>query len=168
MSNIVTIPNINESELTTAQGIVRQIDDPKDKEYLNFYERPYPIISDKLKGIIEPYLPKSIGLPMSLANADLKLVIIYWLLDLDVVENQGVKSAAKGSRTENQDSENTGLKSGFNTIPKIILKISDIAGKKLFKMKIGLKEYVIADLDILEIILRSSISDIGFEEISVE
>jgi len=143
-SNIVTIPDILESELTAARGLVRQIDDPKDKEYLNFYENPYPIISHRFKNAIRPCLPEALGIPMSLANRFINLVVIFWILEMELVENQGID-------------ENAGL----------IIKHDDIADRKLFKTKTGLRDHVIADFDIIELLLRNSITDIGFTEISV-
>ena len=143
-NKIVYVPNIDKSELDNANGIVRQIDDPKIKEYLNFYEKPYPIISDKLKNILRQYLPHSIGIPLSLANPSLKLVVIYWLLSLELVENQGYESNRR-----------------------LIVNCNDIGNRKMFKTRTGRRDHVIVDFDIAELILRSSVSDIQINEISV-
>ena len=145
--SIVTIPDITEDELSNAYRVIaRQIDDPKDKEFLNFYEKPYPAISRKLKNALRPYLPEVIGIPVSLTNRPLELIVIYWLLNLGLVENQGI-----------------------GTSGELVMKLDDInnSSKKLFKTRIGLREYVIADFDVVEVILRNSIKDIQFTEITV-
>jgi len=141
---IVYIPEIAERELDNAHGIVRQINDPKGKEFLNFYGMPYPIMSDKLKNTLKPYLPDAIGIPLSLANPSLNFVVIYWLLNLELVDNQG-----------------------YNADKRLIINSSDISSKKIFKTKTGRIDRVIVDFDIAELILRSSIVDIQFSEISV-
>ena len=157
MSNIITIPNISEDELGVSQITTKQIDNPKDKEFLNFYENPHPIVSQKLKSALEMYVPAAMEVPMPLTNPSLKLVIMYWFLNLDYAENQGIVSSAKISNT----------KSDANEASKISIKIDGIGERKIFKTKIGIKDHIIADLDVVEIILRNSIVDIQFTEIAI-
>lgn len=144
IGNVAAMPDITESELGAKRGIVKQVDDLRDAAYLNFYEKPCPIVSSKFKDALRPYLPEAIGIPLFLTDKTSNSSVIYWLLKPEPVKNQYIEANAA-----------------------LVLKLDDIAGQKLFKASAGFKEHVIADLDITELILRNSISDICITEVQV-
>jgi len=136
------VPSISIEEASGSHGIVKHIEDPTNKILLNFYENTSPIVSDKLKVALKPYIPEVIGIPVHLAHITLKFGAIYWILNLEPVS----------------------CKTGGS---KMCFESDDIKEKKLFKVKLGLRNYVIVDFDIAELILRNSITDILFEEVIV-
>lgn len=142
MSNFIKIPSITTEEAETAYGLVKHVENPKNNILLNFYTSPLPIVSDKLKGVLEPYLPEVIGIPLTLASMSFDIGKVFWLLKLDSIP-----------------CEQTGARIHFN--------LDDIDDKKIFKTKTGQREHVIVDFDIVELILRSSIVDFEFSEVSV-
>jgi len=138
-ANIITIPYISNKEKNEQTGIVRQVDAGKFGMFLNFYERPVPLVSDTLKRYIEPLQPEAIGKPLGLAsnNEDMRL---FWLLNLPVIDSVTV------NRT---------------TLPDI----TDISNKKIFAVLSGMRRHVYVDMDMLEAMLRGVHVDFGFSEL---
>ena len=143
-NNIITIPNIKEDEIKTSFGVVKQIDDYEDKVFLNYYEKPYPMVSRALRDVLRPYIPKVLDISVSLTSQSLKMVVSYWILKLEQIKSQIENS----QKTE------------------IILDIQDIKDKKMFTARAGHIGHVIINLEIAELILRNSISDIQLDEIT--
>ena len=141
-TNVVSIPAIKSDELHTGHGLVSQIELDENSVFLNFYESPLPIISNKLKDAIMPLQSDVIGQPLALANMDTAFETLYWVLNLKEIACQMENSA-------------------------IILNRRSIGRQKLFKVMSGMRYYVIADLDILECALRASVSDMDFEEVII-
>jgi hypothetical protein len=135
------IPKIDEEELSCGYGIVKQIKENENSVFLNFYEHPFPVVSDKLRKIIQIYELSSIGQILALANIDTEFIAIYWVLNLSTV------NCKKGN--------------------SIVLNKEDIKNKKIFKVKLGTMDYTIVNFDLAEYMLRELNVDIELEEVEV-
>ena len=142
ISNYIAVPNISVEESKSINGINKRIESPEGRVFLNFYENPLPIISNKLKLIVEAYSQDIIGTPLALTNTDLRISNLYWILSLNQVD----------------------CKKGSN---KIAIDYENIKGNKIFAVKKGLRTHVIVDYDIVELLLRNEIFDVDFEEIII-
>lgn len=138
--NILSIPPIKPEELEDGFGLVRQIQEKYDSVFLHFYENPYPIVSNRLKEVIDAHQPSAIWQPLALANINTKFLLLYWLLNLEPV-------------------------SGKLQNKTLILNREEIGDKKIFKVKTGLMEYTIVRLDLAEHMLFIHNIDINIEEV---
>lgn len=141
-SNIVKIPYIDESELKDVYGLVKEIKKGEGSGLLlNFYENPFPIVSDELKKVVYAFDGSCISHPLALANMDKKGLVLYWILRLTQIKCKSQES--------------------------IVINRDDIGSKKIFKVKLGVRNYVIIDFDIAEEILRKEIVDIDLKEVEI-
>jgi hypothetical protein len=140
-TNVIHVPNIDVKELENSLGFVRQIKESENSIFLNYYEKPIPIVSDKLKKTIQLHQPDAIRQPLALANMHTKFFLQYWALNLSTIDYRNEKS--------------------------IVLKKEDIENKKIFKVKLGATEHVIINLDLAESMLLTLNVDIELEEVEV-
>ncbi len=141
-TNNVVIPKIAKEEIKEQSGLVCQINESKNSVFLNFYEEPIPFVSDRLKNTIITHQPDAIRMPLALANMNTQFNLLYWILKLCNVNCAVVNS-------------------------KILLDPIEVNGRKIFKVKTGLREYVIVDFDLAEAMLRDFNVDIEFDEVLV-
>jgi hypothetical protein len=140
-SNVLQIPQIDKEALNCGYGLVKQIKENENSVFLNFYENPFPIVSDQLRKTIQLHELDAIGQPLALANMETKFLLVYWILNLSTV-------CCKNGNS-------------------IILNKEDIKNKNIFKVKLGTIDYVIINFDLAEEILRALNVDIELEEVEV-
>lgn len=138
--NVVYITGLNVAELEGKAGAVCRVKHSEKSVFLNFYEKPVPIVSDNMRKTIGTYQPGAIGAPMALIDMDRQFSALYWLLTLE------------------------NIPCGFEN-SKIILDARSIEGRKIFKVRSGIMDYVIADFDLAEAIRRDLNVDIVLEEV---
>lgn len=137
---IINIPKIKKEEVENNLAIVKQINKNDLSIFLNFYEEPFQIVSDDLKQSIERIDESLIYKPIAITDIKVNFSKLYWILNLDMI-------------VLNMSDRN--------------LSIPLEKRKKIFKVKKGMFEHVIADIDIVELILQKSFMDIDFEEVQI-
>lgn len=134
---------MSKDEIEKSHAVIKQIKINKNRVLLSFYEKPTFILSDNIIKNIK-HLIENIELkPFALANVEQKFECLYWipkLEEVNVVDNK----------------------------KSIMISKKDIKENKIFKIKLGLMEYMVIDYDIAEKILQSKNFDIEFEEIILD
>jgi hypothetical protein len=141
VSNVLNIPNIENKEVKNGYGIVKQVKESKESKMLSFYEKPMGIVSEELKEAIKIYKEGAIGKPLALVNMKTNFSVIYYILNLEYVECKYERG--------------------------IIIERKEIEKREIFKVKVGIMEYVLVSFNVAETILRRGNVDIELEEVKV-
>jgi len=160
LNNVIWVPKISEEEVRNSNGMVKQVELVRNGVFLNFYEKPFAIVSDKMKKAIAKQCPDAIGQPLGLANMNNRFETLYWFLDLETVLGK-----ATGSEIRFNESDIAGHKPDAGEDTGHESNAEERTKAKIFKVRTGMMDHVIVDYDLAEIVLRNLITDVEFEEV---
>lgn len=134
------------------ENIVLQFYTEGGNEYIDFIQRPVPLISDSLKTILSKY-QKGIFYKLAvLADTQKMVQSLYWLFVPETV-------ACMSEESEWNKNE---------TLKKIVLDRSRVGPYKIFKIADPLEDYLIVDLDVAESILKYKCKGIILKKIETQ
>lgn len=121
--------------------------------YLDIMDRQLFLVSEKVKKVFERYDEDMIFKIIALIDYEKHMQHIYYLPIFEEVEALSEKAEY-----------------GFNkmVINKIVLDKEKIKEKKIFKLKEGDKNRIIARLDVVESLLRRELDGVAFERLEAE
>jgi hypothetical protein len=119
--------------------------------YVDFIENPVPLVSDKLKDILEKYEERIFFKPILLADIKKSRQDVYWLLVPDSIECLSDKSEFNKN----------------DTIKRIVLDEKKVKYRKVFKVKGILENLIIVRLDVAESILRRGFTGITLKKVEM-
>jgi hypothetical protein len=125
----------------------------EDSNYLDIIDRQLYLVSDKLKKIIEKYVPNTIFKRIILIDQKHERQENYFLPIFEEVEALSSKSEFNLDKS---------------VIKKLVLDGEKVKGKKIFKIKESQKTMIVVRLDAAESILRRYFTGIRFEKIQIE
>lgn len=124
----------------------------RDKEYIDYIEKPVALISDKLKQVLDKYKQDIFYRAIVLADEKNMEQDLYWQLvikNIDCISN----------------------KSEFDKVgnlKKLVINENKIEGNKIFKVKYKFQNIIIVSLDIAESILRRDFTGIKLKRVETE
>lgn len=134
-------------------SIIFYVKAEEESSYLDIIDKQLYLVSDRLKKIIEKYVPNTIFKMIILIDSKHERQENYFLPIFEEVEALNNKSEFNLDRS---------------IIKKLILDKEKIKDKKIFKIKESEKTRIIVRLDAAESILRRDFTGIKLEKIQVE
>ncbi|MDP4180319.1 MAG: serine protease [Bacillota bacterium] len=128
------------------------IKEKAENEYIDFIEKPIPLITDKIKQVFDMYEKDIFYKPIMLADSKRMKVALYHLIVPQKLNCLSQKSEFYPD----------------GTLKKLVLDKGKIESTKVFSVK-GIKEdYLIIELDVVESILRRNSTGIKLKKAEVE
>ena len=141
--------NPNRNALTPLQ---LQITGQDNTEYVDFIERPLPLLSDRLKELWQVYEKRAAFAPLILADVRRGVQYVYWSLTPP-------KLQCLSSSTEfNQNA----------TLKKLVINSMAVSGFRLFQIDQVMENLLIVNLLVLESMLRRNFTGFKFTKVTLE
>ncbi|MBC2580533.1 imm11 family protein [Clostridium sp. DJ247] len=125
------------------------IKEKQENQYIDYIEKPIPLVSDKLKTIMENFQEDTFYRPVVLADIKRMKQDLYWNI---------VPKAVSCLSNKSEFNKN-------GTLKKLIIDESKIGFNKIFKIDGILEEFTVLSLDLAEAILRRDFTGIKFKKI---
>lgn len=151
LSKLINKTFLKESEMDKQAIIQVDIREKKLNEYVDFIERPFHLVSDNLKTILQKYDERIFFKPIVLYDKKAESQKLYWLM-----EPRTVDCLDEEARFNKDDS-----------IKKLVLNESKIEKAKIFKIKGVFENFIIIRLDVAESILRRDFNGIALKKVEV-
>jgi hypothetical protein len=129
-----------------------QIKDKESIEYVDFIERPVPLVSDELKQLLKQFEKKAGFTPVVLVDLKRGVQSLYWSLHLPKVD-------CLSSHSE------------FNkngTINKLVLNPVPAAAFRMFQVDRVIEDFIMINLVLVESLLRRDLTGFRFTRVEVE
>ncbi|MCX7746064.1 MAG: serine protease [Clostridia bacterium] len=139
----------NADALEIGTPVVAKIKERAEIEYIDFIERPVPLVSDHLKEVIEMYQGDTLFKPVVLTDAKRMRQDLYWL--------------TVPTRRECLSSESVFHKD--RTLKKLVINKAKIAFFHVFMVEGVLEDLIIIDQDVAESILRRDFFGIALRKV---
>ncbi|MBU7314292.1 imm11 family protein [Paenibacillus oleatilyticus] len=120
-------------------------------EYIDFIDRPIPLVSDALKAIFERYQPNVYYKLVVLADVKAMKQSLYWI---------AVPETVNGLSEESEWNRN-------DTLKRPMLEPNRLGHYKIFRIAERLEDFIVVDLDVAESILRYDLKGITLKKIDV-
>lgn len=118
-------------------------------EYVDFIQRPVSLLSDKLKQLIEKYVPDIYTKSVVLVDINRVRQDLYWL-----VVPPRIKCLSHQSEFHKD-----------GTVKKLVIDEKKVASYKVFKIDGIMEEYTVISLDVAESLLRRDFMGIRLKKI---
>jgi hypothetical protein len=129
-----------------------QIREQDTTEYVDFIEKPVPLLSDRGKQIIEKYVPKLYVKSVVLKDMKQLRQELYWLI--------------VPPRIDCLSEQSEFYKDG--TLKRLVIDESKAAPYKIFKVEGIMEEYILIRLDVAESLLRRDFTGIRLKKVEKE
>lgn len=121
-------------------------------EYVDFIERPVPLLSDRLKQLLKLYEPEMAFYPVILTDSRHCSQTLYWKPNLPKLEC--LSSQAEFHKN--------------GTIKQLVVNESQLSGWRLFQVDQVLEPFIVFDLMIVESMLRRGLTGFKLTRIALE
>jgi hypothetical protein len=129
-----------------------QIREQDTTEYVDFIEKPVPLLSDRCKQIIEKYVPKLYVKSVVLKDMKRLRQELYWLIVPPRID----------CLSEQSEFHKDG------TLKRLVIDESKAAPYKIFKIEGIMEEYILISLDVAESLLRRDFTGIRLKKVEKE
>jgi hypothetical protein len=115
-------------------------------QYIDFIEHPLPLVTDKVKSLLEKYQPNSFFKPVILADLRRMRQEVYWLMIPPSISCLAAESVFNAD----------------GTLEQMVLDSGKIGRMRVFSIKGIMENYIIVRLDVAESLLRRDAAGITF------
>ncbi len=144
--NIIKNGNVKHIDEMPIQFYIKE---KNENQYLDYIEKPVPLVSDKLKQLLEKLQRDMFFKPVIIADKKLMKQNIYWL-----IVPKGINCISPKSEFD---------KNG--TLKSLVIDENKVGHSKIFKVEGVLEEIIIMSLDLAECILRRDFEGIRFKKV---
>lgn len=128
------------------------IEDSKEPDYVDFIERPVPLVSDRLRKALQMYHREIFFAPVVLTDLKRALQKLYWYFKPPQVK-------CISNRTEFYKNE---------TIKKLVINQAQTSGYRVMQVNHLIQTFILFDLMVVESLLRRGFTGFSLERIEVE
>jgi hypothetical protein len=154
VSQVITRELLEEEQLRNMDKLILEfsVKEKTTTEYVDFIQRPIPLLSDNCKQIMEKYAPKMYFKSVVLVDRKKMRQDTYWLI--------------APPRISCLSSESEFHKN--NTLKRLVIHEEKAAPYKIFRIDGILEDYIIISLDVAESLLRRGFTGIRLKKIEKE
>jgi hypothetical protein len=142
----------DERTLDETTPIQFYIEATKESDYVDFIERPVPLVSDRLRKVLQMYHREIVFAPVVLTDLKRALQKPYWYFKPPQIK-------CISNRTEFYKNE---------TIKKLVINQRQTAGYRVLQVNHLIQTFILFDLMVVESLLRRGFTGFRLERIEVE
>lgn len=142
----------DERTLDETTPIQFYIEATKESDYVDFIERPVPLVSDRLRKVLQVYHREIVFAPVILTDLKRVLQKVYWYFKPPQVK-------CISDRTEFYKNE---------TIKKLVINQRYTSGYRVLQVTHLIQTFILFDLMVVESLLRRGFTGFRLERIEVE
>ncbi|AYK07025.1 serine protease [Brevibacillus laterosporus] len=154
LTELITKEMLTEEKMHLLDELVLQVPIQRREHitYVDFIQRPIPLLSDHLKQLVVKYVPKMLCKAVVLADREQMRQDLYWVFVPPRVN-------CLSDRAEfNQD----------NTIKRLIVDQNKIGGRTFFQIDGIREEHLVVNVGLAESILRRDFTGIQLQKVELE
>lgn len=121
-------------------------------EYVDFIERPIPLITDAVKQVMERYDPKIFFKPVVLADPKRMRQTLYWLVIPRIVE--GLSSKSEFNKT--------------GTLKRLVIDEKKVGDATIFRIDRVLEDQIVINLYVAESLLRRGFKGLRLKRVETD
>ncbi|MED0673641.1 serine protease [Aneurinibacillus aneurinilyticus] len=154
VSQVITREQLEEEQLRKMDKLILQfsLKEKTTNEYVDFIQRPIPLLSDQCKQIIEKYVPHMHFKSVVLVDRKQMRQDVYWLI--------------APPRINCLSDESEFHKDG--TIKRLVIDEQKAISHKIFRIDGILEDYILISLDVAESLLRRNFTGIRLKKVEKE
>ncbi|MBC2582568.1 serine protease [Clostridium sp. DJ247] len=150
--SLFSTPKILKGVKKDEMPIQFDIKEKSSSEYIDFIEKPVPLVSDNLKKLLQKYDKKIFFKPIVLCDRKQEKQDLYWLMVPDSIDCLSDKSEF------NKD----------GTLKRLVIDKKKVGNFKIFKVNGIIEDLMLVRLDAAESILRRDFTGIKLKKVEKE